>query len=235
MLTDHGEVFLKRSQAILGEVRKALEVAATLSGNVRKTLRLGIPPFLGAWILPTIFTDYASKHPKVALVVNDLGTREIHDQLIADELDLGLIVMYEKLTQLECLTVSQGELQLIMPIDHRLGHYDAISFEQLEKENIIMQRPGTFTHARVMQEFEKYGLIPNILHSPLQLATMLNMVSYGAGVAFVLDDSVSLIKDMSTLMVRPLKQPIFYEAALAWRKDRSPTQAMIDFLHFFRR
>ena len=233
-LTDDGRRFLVRVQAILAEVKETFRVVNDIRQNRKQTLRLGIPPFLGSWILPIIFTHYVKQHPDVELRVHDMGTHEILDELEKDNIDLGLVVLSGELQGLESAVVSKGELQLLLPKGHPFAMLDEVPFDQLAEQDVIMYGPGTFINRRILQEFAQHGITPRVVHSPQQLATLLNLVTSGAGISFVLDDSMSLIQDSSVLVTRPLTPAITYQAGLVWRRDQYLLEAARDFLRFFK-
>jgi DNA-binding transcriptional LysR family regulator len=233
-LTLQGQLFLERANAILTEVKGAQQLVKDIRQDKKQNLRLGIPPFLGSWILPIIFTHYVKQHPDVELVVQDLGTHEIIDELLKDNIDLGLVVLDDSLSMLESLLVSEGELLLLLPKGHPFEAVSEVPFEWLEQEKLIMYKPSTFISTRIMQEFTKHSITPNIIHSPNQLATILNLVVCGAGISFVLDDSNPLIKDSPNLVTRPLKSPISYRAGLVWKENKYLIDSVRDFLKFFK-
>lgn len=233
-LTLQGQLFLERAQAILVEVKEAQQLVKDIRQNKKQHLRLGIPPFLGSWILPIIFTHYVKQHPDVELVVQDLGTHEIIDELFKDNIDLGLVVLDNSLNRLESVVVSEGELLLLLPKGHPFEAVSEVPFEWLAQEKLIMYKPSTFISTRILQEFAKYSITPNIIHSANQIATILNLVVCGAGISFVLDDSNPLIKDSPNLMTRPLKSPITYRAGLVWKEDKYSMDSVRDFLRFFK-
>lgn len=233
-LTLQGQLFLERANAILSEVKGVQQLVKDIRQDKKQHLRLGVPPFLGSWILPIIFTHYVKQHPDVELVVQDLGTHEIIDELLKDNIDLGLVVLDESFTMLESVLVSEGEVLLLLPKGHPFEAVSEVPFEWLEHEKLIMYKPSTFISTRIMQEFSNYSITPNIIHSPNQLATVLNLVVCGAGISFVLDDSNHLIKDSPHLVTRPLKSPISYQAGLVWKENKFLIDSVRDFLRFFK-
>ncbi len=232
-LSMEGEVFLQRVNKILVEIQSTIKEMNDLRPDIKKTLSIGVPPFLGSWMLPLIFSGYGEKYKDIKLAIQDAGTHEIIEKLMNDEIDLGLIVLYKSLPMFETLPVSEGELLVLLPENHYLKEYSRVPFELLKNEK-FMFRTGTFIYSTVMEECEKYKFKPDIIYSPSQLATLINLVANGIGISFILDDSVAIIKDNPAIITRPLLKPINYKAGIVWKKDKYLSKAARNFIDFLK-
>lgn len=233
MLTQQGVLFLERANIILSEVRDTFEIVNDMKADQKQMLRLGIPPFVGAWVLSIIFTRYTQEKPNLDLLVHDLGSNEVFEALVKDEIDLGLAVLDGSLGNMDHVIVSEGEVLVLVPKGHPFEEVSEVPFEWLAGEPLIMCGAGTYVSNRLYQEFERCSITPNVIYTSTQLVSVLSLVGCGAGLSFILDDSIMLIKDSSTLVTRPLKVPISYNAGFVWRSDKYLSDAAQDLLGFF--
>lgn len=90
-LTEEGEVFYQKSIEILQDVEQLKNVALELVSEVKGTLRLGIIPTLAPYLVPLFAEKLKQKFPALQLVVFELKTEEIVDELKMAQLDCGII------------------------------------------------------------------------------------------------------------------------------------------------
>ena len=89
LTTPEGIPVLAQMRAILRETERLAQVVAegdTPAGRYR----LGVIPSLSPTVLPLFLARFATSHPRVELVVEELKTDEIITRLRADTLDAGL-------------------------------------------------------------------------------------------------------------------------------------------------
>ncbi|HBW35559.1 LysR family transcriptional regulator [Desulfosporosinus sp. BICA1-9] len=234
-LTLEGEIFLQKANRILGEIQDTFKVMNDLRPDLKRILRLGIPPSLGSWMFPLIYSDYAGKYPTVKLMVHEMGTHEIIQQLLDEKIELGFIVMYKPMPMFELLPVSEGELLLLLPSDHPLKQYARVPFELLINERFIMYYEGTYIYSKVMEECNRHQFKPDVLCTPSQIATLFNLVANGSGISFILDDAVAILKDNPCFVTRPLTDAINFKTGIIWKNDKYLSKAAREFIEFMKK
>lgn len=231
-LTGEGELFLQRTRCILSDVQNLVNEMSDLGAKAKRILRLAIPTSLGSWMFPVIFSQYASQYPNVNLQIYERGVQNIIDGISAETFELGFIVLSEQLPAFNTLPFSNGKLLVILPAGHSLSQLDVISFQQLQQEKFILCAGGSYIRGKIMAECEKHHFKPNILFTPLQVATTFNMVASGAGISFVLDGEIAIIKDNPRIVTRPLQEPIEFKTGFIWAKDRYLSAVSREFIEF---
>ena len=83
----------------------------------KHNIRLAVPPQIGVFILPLLFTEFKELHPEIDLEIVETGGIDALSMLEADELDLSLTnydnkfsnnLTYHKLTDNEvCFCISK--------------------------------------------------------------------------------------------------------------------------------
>ena len=83
-ITPVGEVFLERVIDILKQVEDTSTEISDYKLNKKETIRIGIPPMIGSYLLPHLFDDFIVKYPHIHLDVKELGTVDIQKALTND-------------------------------------------------------------------------------------------------------------------------------------------------------
>ncbi|MBP2638934.1 MAG: transcriptional regulator, LysR family [Firmicutes bacterium] len=231
-LTKEGAKFLERAKYILNDVQNVVNEFQDLGLKASRTLKLGIPVSLGAWMFPIIFLEYASKYPEVILEIYELGVQRIIERIRDETIELGFIVLTESFPSCRMLPFAQGSLFVILPKEHPLTIYDKIPFKILQNEQFILCATASYTKQKVMEECEKCNFKPNIIFSPEQVVTVFNMVSSGAGISFVLGDSIAIIKNNPSIALRPLEDAIEFQTGFVWAENRYLSKVSRDFIQF---
>ena len=234
-LTDEGELFLQKARKILYEVKTTVKEFQDMGSKAAKILKIGIPTALGSWMFPIIFSEYTRRHPDVNLEVREFGVQNIIDKISDGTIELGFIALSDH--QLgnegyETLTFSQGSLLVLLPNGHPLEKYKKIPFELLKKERFILSSGGSYIRESFIKECKRYGFKPDIIFTSLQIATVFNMVASGAGISFVPDNDIAIIKDSPHLILRPLFDPINFSTGFIWTKNDYLSLAAKNFIKF---
>jgi len=231
-VTREGVLFLERIKIILNNVDNVLHEMHDLGSKANRTLRLAIPTSLGSWMFPIIFSKYGPQHPNVILDILERGVQTIIDSVTDQTMELGFIVLSDPAPSYMTLPFSQGEFMVILSVGHPLCSYDKIPFAKLKGERFILCSGGSYIRKKVMAECEKFQFTPNIVFTPLQVATAFNMVASGEGISFVLGDAIAIIKDNPHISIKPLAEPLKFETGFIWAKDRYLSTVAREFITF---
>lgn len=231
-LTTEGELFLERARKILREVKNVVNEFQDMGAKASKVLNLAIPTSLGSWMFPIIFSEYTRQYPDVQLKVRELGVQNIIDKIADETVELGFIALSDLHPSYDVLPFSAGRLMVLFPHGHPLSKYKEIPFKLLKDERFILCSGGSFIRKKIMEECQKDGFAPNIVFTPLQVATAFNMVASGAGISFVLDDDIAVIRDNPQFVTRPLAEAIEFTIGFIWAKHKYLSQTAQSFIRF---
>ncbi|MBP2658054.1 MAG: transcriptional regulator, LysR family [Firmicutes bacterium] len=231
-LTAEGEIFLQKARKILHEVKNVVNEFQDMGSKAKKNLNLAIPTSLGSWMFPIIFSEYTRQYPEVILKVRELGVQNIIDKITDETVELGFIALFEPHPSYEVLPFAYGRLLVLFPNGHPLSKFETIPFNFLKEERFILCSGGSYIRKKIMEECQKCGFVPNILFTPLQVATAFNMVASGAGISFVLDDDIAVIKDNPHLVMRPLAEAIEFATGFIWSKHNYLSVTARNFIQF---
>lgn len=89
--TDIGIEIIAQSRTILSESQKLMELIAAKKGEIGGELKLGIIPTIAPYLLPKVILSFIDKYPGVQLMIWELTTEEIMQQLKSGLLDCGIL------------------------------------------------------------------------------------------------------------------------------------------------
>lgn len=92
MPTEIGKEIIEQARKVLHEAGRIKELVEEQSQEVRGKLKLGIIPTLAPYLLPLFLNRFLKKYPSVSLVVEEMVTDRILQQLQNQELDCGILV-----------------------------------------------------------------------------------------------------------------------------------------------
>src|ERR1044071_2266726 len=115
-LAPAGTLLYEKSRAILKATNELIHGLQHEFHLIPRTLRIGIARSIGLAYLPGFFFAYQRKFPKIHLHASQGSSKEIVEQLLARELDVGIISVPERLQgALEVTHDFADEFTLIAP------------------------------------------------------------------------------------------------------------------------
>ncbi|HVZ24938.1 MAG TPA: LysR substrate-binding domain-containing protein, partial [Sediminibacterium sp.] len=90
--TEIGTALIAQARRIIAEKNRLDEMVQASKGLVAGELRMGIIPTLAPYLIPLFVPLLTRKYPKVRLVVKELMTDQILEQLRSGQVDMGLLV-----------------------------------------------------------------------------------------------------------------------------------------------
>ncbi len=91
VLTQAGKVMLIYADRILKEVHSARAHMETFISGIGGSLKIGIIPTLGAYLIPIFLKEFINKYEKLEVSITELITSEILHQLREGTLDVGIL------------------------------------------------------------------------------------------------------------------------------------------------
>lgn len=228
-LTPEGAVFLSRIEAALRCIEDAVLEVNDYKQLQKGTIKIGIPPTMGAYLFPKIFSGFQHLHQGLDVMLSEDGSISIREKLERDELDFGIVIITNVPPTLNVLPMSRSQLMVCVPADGELAQRRAISSEDISRSNLIMMKEGSYLREILQGRLRQWGIAPNVVLESSQIVTIKGLVAHGVGIAFLLEfisESTSEIKSI------PFEEPIYVDIGLAWKKDRyvsKAAQAFIDF------
>jgi len=229
-LTAEGQVFLLSTADILNRVNDAIADMQNYCQLQKGTVKVGVPPMIGSFLFPKILAGFKPRHPHLKLVTVEEGSFTIRQMLERGELDLGIVNLYQPSPLLETLPITREQIVVCLPASHPLAQNTVLSADQLRDEPFILFKEGAYNRILILDECKRHGFTPDIILATDQIETMKGLVTAGVGITFLVEVVACKNQDFATI---PLRDPLYADFGLAWRKDKylsKAAQAFMDFI-----
>ncbi len=229
-LTAEGQAFFIRAEKILREANEAVAEMNDFKNLQKGTIKIAIPPMIGAYLFPNIFTGFRKQYPSLELLVFEEGSLAARTMLEREELDLGLVILPETSHVLQMVPMIQEEIMLCVSSRHRFAGKTSVSFEELRNEQFVMLKEDSYHRQLVIEECNKFGFSPRIVFSSSQIQTIKGLVASGVGISFLFSMAA---RDNNRICLIPLEKSLRISIGLAWKKDKylsKASQTLIEFI-----
>jgi DNA-binding transcriptional LysR family regulator len=228
-LTAEGRAYARHVDDILTRVGDSVKEMDDYRLFRKGTIKIGIPPAIGAFIFPHIFAGFRKAYPLLELSAIEAGSLAIRSHLERGELDVGVVIITDASPKLETRPITSSQLLVCLPPGHRLGGLAYVPFAALRDEAFVLLKEDTYNRRLIMAECERHQFSPRIVFSSGQIETILGLVGQGVGISFLLDAVVGRHLDILGL---PLAEPLKIEIGLAWNRERYLSKAARAFVDF---
>lgn len=222
-LTPDGREAEMRAQAILDAVG-ALHNAVT--GGGAGTVRLGVSPTIGPYLLPRAVADMRGSRSPIRLYIREAPPRTLTRELGEGVHDLILTHLPVTEAALVSEELFRERLLLILARDHPLSQRAAIEREDLDGLEVISLNANYQLHDQITALCESFGARFQHSYQGTSLDALRLMTGLGMGVTFLPALYVrSEIRPDSEVVAREITgRPITRRIGLAWRRasGRSP-------------
>lgn len=218
VLTDAGQLLLGHAQAIVAAADEA-ERAVRASGEGGR-LRVGAIPTIAPFLLPRAVTRFHKAHPAVRIQLKEDLTERLLADLIAGELDIGLMALPIRDDRLHVEKLFTEPLVVALPPKHALTAKSEVKLADVVDEPFILLDDVHCFGDQVLSFCHRGGLEPRVVCKGEQIVTLLAMVAANQGVSVV--PEMAAVADVAKSCVyRPLGKPVPTRTLCAvWHKQR---------------
>ncbi|HXB03315.1 MAG TPA: LysR substrate-binding domain-containing protein [Candidatus Angelobacter sp.] len=140
-LTDAGKTMAAACRATLRSVQVLEDTAESIKTLEAGSLHVGASPTCASYYLPSRLTGFTQQHPGVRLSMIVEPSAEINRQVIAGELDCGMIEG-EPNPQLLAVVLAHDELILVAHRDHPLAALRRVTAADLARHRYLGRGPA---------------------------------------------------------------------------------------------
>ena len=187
-LTQEGYQFLSHARKILAAVSDATRTLKNSNKNLKGTIRLGAPPMVAAYFLPSALTHFQRVYPNVELEIAEFERVEIERGLVEGRLDLGLLILstLPNPKRIGVQTMFSSRRRLWLGSGHRLASGASIRLSDLSKERYLLLTADDNTKT-TLDYWRKYGLKPKIYFRAATIEAIRNLVATNVGITILSD------------------------------------------------
>jgi DNA-binding transcriptional LysR family regulator len=187
ILTEEGKLFLEEARGILKRADESVTKVRALARGEFGELQVGYVPPLDLHILPRALAEFQKTTPGVKVVLHDLGSDEICNELRNGRLHLGLMMQpsEESTAGMEFEEIGRYPFFVAMAPGHSLTKMKAISVEVLAKHPLVVldRRRNSEFHRILKRVFAP--LPPNIATQSDSVNSLITEIGVGKSVAVV--------------------------------------------------
>jgi DNA-binding transcriptional LysR family regulator len=232
-LTAAGRQFLRDARDILLRADDAVTTVRRAAQGEEGELRLGfVSTAMYSDAVPQMVRDFRSRHPAVALHLEQLSTVQQVQALVSGRIDAGFLRPPVAEPRLVLRTVVREALLLALPLGHPLARRRRVKLRSAAEERWVMisREMGAGYFQQTFELCLEAGFTPRVSMEVGEIQTVVGLVAAGFGVALV-PASITALQHRGAVYV-PLSSPRgSVEICVAYlRNPHSPV-----FQHFLRR
>jgi len=233
-LSDEGKILYSYVRKIF-EYEKELEhIIEDMRELKRGVLRLGTTKTYARYFMPWIVTRFRETYPDIKIHLDEGSSQDMALSLVGFQNEIAIIAKAEGHPDVYFLPFSKEELVLITAPDHPLAGKNAVAFDQISREPIIMKEIGSGTRRLVNQLFAGNQCTPDVLMETSNTEFIKQLVQRGDGISFLVRQAVAVELEEGRLGSATLKGArMFLDVNIAYLRNQHlspPAQAFLNIL-----
>ncbi|GMV38703.1 MAG: putative hydrogen peroxide-inducible genes activator [Myxococcales bacterium] len=214
LVTAAGEELVQRARAVLMGAEDLVE-AARRSNPLAGTLRLGVIPTIGPYLLPDLDPALRRTFPGLTLRWTEDKTHVLVDAIGRGELDAAVLALEAELGDLTHEVIARDPFVLATPPGHPLCA-GPVCGRDLRGETVLLLDDGHCFREQALSLCASAGA-RELGFRATSLATLAQMVAGGAGVTLLPRMAVEVENRRGRLAITPLTDAPGRTVVLAWR------------------
>lgn len=206
-LTAEGTAFLEASREILEVYNNLDHRLHELRNVIGGELRIASIYSIGLHELPPHLKVFRDRFPDVELHVEYRRSQQVYTQVLAGEVDLGLVAFPAKRSGLQIEVFSEDQLVLICHPNHPLARRKRIRIEELNGEKFIAFEPDLPTRKVIDRHFRDHGVEIEHAMEFDNIETVKRAVEIESGVSIVPRNTVQQEVDTGLLSALEIEGP----------------------------
>lgn len=233
MLTEAGAAIAQRARHVIAEVEQMREIARRAHDPESGTLRLGLFPTLGPYLLPHVVGPLRARYPKLELLLVEEKTADLIARLREGRIDAAVLALPVDDEGLEHAVLFDEPFVLAVPEKHPLAtprgrKRAALSLDTLQHEHLLLLEDGHCLREQALDVCHLAGASEKDGFRATSLETLRQMVAAGLGVTLLPElATAGPFANTRNLAVRPFAKPIPRRTVGAvWRKSSTRLDAI---------
>jgi LysR family hydrogen peroxide-inducible transcriptional activator len=228
MLTPVGLEMAERARRIVAEVEQMKEAARRSQDPEAGTVRLGLFPTLGPYLLPHVVPGIRERFPRLELLLVEEKSDVLLARLREGRLDAGLLALPIHDDQLHAEFLFEEPFLLAVPEAHPLARRDTLRLSDLAQEKLLLLEDGHCLRDQALDVCQLAGAGEKSEFRATSLETLRQMVAANVGVTLLPTLAVKPpVARSENIHLLPFQDSSpSRQIALVWRRS----SAMGDFL-----
>ncbi|GAA4870546.1 LysR substrate-binding domain-containing protein [Luteimonas vadosa] len=236
MLTPAGREIAERARRIVDDVEQLGEAARRSQDPEAGTVRLGLFPTLGPYLLPHVVPRIRRRFPRLELLLVEEKSDVILSRLREGKLDAALLALPLHADQLHVEVLFEEPFLLAVPEGHPLAGRDTLALNELSQHKLLLLEDGHCLRDQALDVCQLAGAGEQGEFRATSLETLRQMVAAQVGVTL-----------LPTLAVKPpvacspdIRLLSFHDSqpsrtiAMAWRRSSAMHGFLLQLAGIFR-
>lgn len=222
LLTAAGEAIIARARTILREVEAIRDVARNARDPEAGSIRLGLFPTLGPYLLPHVIPALHRRFPRLELLLVEEKSEELLAKLERGELDAALLALPAGDDSLTTASLFEEPFLLAVPRERAAQFPDeSVKLDQLREQQVLLLEEGHCMRSQALSICELGGASERGGFRATSLETLRQMVAANVGMTLLPQLSVlPPVPENDHLLLRHFAEPQpRRQIGLLWRKS----------------
>ena len=185
MLTPAGRDAADRARRIMGEVEQMKEAARRSQDPEAGSVRLGMFPTLGPYLLPHVIPRLRERFPQLELLLVEEKSDVLLARLREGKLDAGLLALPVEDSQLHAEFLFEEPFVLAVPGGDPLARRDSLSLAELSQQKLLLLEDGHCLREQALEVCRLSGANEKSEFRATSLETLRQMVAANVGMTLL--------------------------------------------------
>jgi len=185
LLTETGREIARRARGVLSQIDEIKSIAQRTRDPESGTIRLGIFPTLGPYLLPHVVPRLRSRFPRLELLLREEKTEQVLHMLREGTLDAGILALPVHDDSLHTEFLFEEPFVLAVPSGHALASRASLRMEDLSQQNLLLLEDGHCLRDQALEVCHLAGAGEKSGFRATSLETLRQMVSANVGITLL--------------------------------------------------
>lgn len=185
MLTPVGKAVVERARDALGQVDEIRRIAKRMRDPEAQTLRLGLFPTLGPYLLPHALPEVRKRYPRLDLLLVEEKTDAILTRLREGRLDAVIVALPVPDDGLHTEFLFEEPFVLATPAGHPLAAKRSLVVDDLVNRDLLLLEEGHCLREQALAVCQLAGAAERGGFRATSLETLRYMVAGGTGITLL--------------------------------------------------
>ncbi|WP_448100466.1 DNA-binding transcriptional regulator OxyR [Luteibacter jiangsuensis] len=185
LLTETGREIARRARGVLSQVEEIKAIAQRTRDPESGTIRLGIFPTLGPYLLPHVVPRLRERFPRLELLLREEKTEQVLHMLREGTLDAGILALPVHDDSLHTEFLFEEPFVLAVPGGHPLASRKTLRMEDLSDQDLLLLEDGHCLRDQALEVCHLAGAGEKSGFRATSLETLRQMVSANVGITLL--------------------------------------------------
>jgi len=236
MLTPSGRDIAERARRILSDVDEMKESARRTRDPEAGSVRLGLFPTLGPYLLPHVIPRVRARFPRLELLLVEEKTETLLRQLRDGKLDAAVLALPLHDDHLHEEALFDEPFVLAVPKSHALAGRANVRMKDLADQSLLLLEDGHCLRDQALDVCEMAGAGEKSGFRATSLETLRQMVAANVGITLLPALAVQPpVPASDAIALLPFKAPAPHRRiAMVWRKSSAMHEFLVKLAGEFR-